>query len=420
MKFRFTLTCLAAAAVVAFAGCDRIQKILNRIHKQPVAASTPTPGTPTPTPATPTPTATPTPKISANRDAGVVVFCYHRFEDIKSPMSTKPADFEQEMQAIKDNGFTVISMQDFLAWRRDEKEIPAKSALITIDDGYVSGYEVAWPILKKFNYPFTMFVYIQYINSGGKSISWDQLAELRDAGVEIGCHSYTHQNLKGRGPKAVADIQKLGGYDQWLRREIIDSKKVIEDHLGTKVSVFAYPEGVYNERAREIIKEAGYEAAFVTYGQRNLFSSPASDIIGRYAIEAGKPKTFESAVAMIGGGVGPTSAMAVSTPATAASQAASSALQPVPAEGATVSDSKPLIKAVLTSLGALEAGSVQMRISGFGIVPAKYDEATQTISFQPTTQPLRDKEYTVIISGKANGKRTEARWSFKFDPAAKK
>ncbi len=419
MKFRFTLACLAAAAMVfSYTGCDKVQKILHRAPKEPVVAAetaTPTPATPTPKPATPTPT----PKITANHDASVIVLCYHRFEDIKSAMSTKPEDFDKEMQAIKDSGFTVISMQDFLAWRRDEKPIPAKSALITIDDGYVSAYENAWPILKKYGYPFTMFVYIQYVNSGGKSVSWDQLAELRDAGVEIGCHSFTHQNLKGRTPKAVADQQKLGGLDQWLKREVADSKKVIEDRLGIKVSVFAYPEGAYNEKAREAVRQAGYEAAFVTYGQRNTFSAPAADLIGRYAIEQGKPKTFNDALAMIGGGMGPVGSAVMAAPAMA-SAPATPALPTVPSEGATVSDAKPKISAVLTSLGALEPESVQMRISGFGLVPAKYDAASQTISFQPTTQPLRDKDYTVIVSGKVNGKRAEARWSFKFDPAAKK
>ena len=78
-----------------------------------------------------------------------------------------------------------------------------------------------------------------------------------------------------------------------------------------------------------------------------------------------------------------------------------------------------MIKAVLGSLGAIDAGSVEMRISGIGLVPAKYDEATKTVSFQPTSIPLRDKEYTVFVSAKVGGKKTEARWSFKFDPAAK-
>ena len=411
MKFRLALTCLAAATL-AFTGCDKIKTTL---HLKPK----PTPVVATPTP-TPKPTPAPTPKITANRNAGVIVLCYHRFEESgNSSMILKPADFEQQMQAIKDNGFTVISMQDFLAWRRDEKEIPAKSALITIDDGYVSAYETGWPILKKFGYPFTMFVYINYIGTGGKSISWDQLAEMRDAGVEIGCHSYSHQNLRGKGAlfsRQAADEVKRIGYDAWARKEMIESKKLIERQLGIKVSTFAYPGGFYNDSVRSVVKEAGYEAAFITYGMRNGFASPGFDVIGRYGVEANKPKTFQDAMAMVGGGVGP--GMYADAPAETHANSAS-ALEAEPADGATVSDAKPLIKAVLTSMGAIDAGSVEMRISGFGPVPAKFDAATQTVSFQPTSQSLRDKEYTVIVSAKVGGKKTEARWSFKFDPAAK-
>ena len=411
MKFRPALAFLAAATL-AFTGCDKIKKTLHLTPKAPPVVATPAP-TPTPTPA-------PTPRAAANRNAGVIVLCYHRIEDsnISSSMIMKPADFEQQMQAIKDNGFTVISMQDFLAWRRDEKEIPAKSALITIDDGYVSGYENAWPILKKYGYPFTMFVYIQYIGTGGKSITWDQLAEMRDAGVEIGCHSFSHQNLKGKLPlfsKQAAEEVKRIGYDAWVHKEVVDSKKLIERKLGIKVSTFAYPGGFYSDPVRAVVKEAGYEAAFVTYGKRNGFSNPSFDEIGRYGIEASVPKTFQDAMAMIGGGVGP--GMYAEAPE---ETHASASLESAPADGETVSDSKPLIKAVLTSMGAIDAGSVEMRISGFGPVPAKYDDATKTVSFQPTSQPLRDKEYTVIVSAKSGGKKSEVRWSFKFDPAAKK
>ena len=79
------------------------------------------------------------------------MLCYHRFEDRpKDSLAIKPSDFEAQMQALKDSGITVISMDDFLAWRRGEKGIPDKAAIISIDDGYLSGYKVAWPILKKF------------------------------------------------------------------------------------------------------------------------------------------------------------------------------------------------------------------------------------------------------------------------------
>jgi hypothetical protein len=112
--------------------------------------------------AAPTVSATPVPE-PINLKSEVIVLCYHRFEDKpKDSLAIKPADFEAQMQALKDNGIVVISMTDFLAWRRGEKAIPEKAAIISIDDGYLSGYNVAWPILKKFGYPFTMFICTNY------------------------------------------------------------------------------------------------------------------------------------------------------------------------------------------------------------------------------------------------------------------
>lgn len=415
MKNRLLLVCLITAVAV-FPGCSKVRKLLHLKSPQTVVVAAPTPI------ATATPNATATPDapapITINRSAAAIVLCYHRFEDLpKDYLAIKPEEFEQQMQGLKDNGFTVIPMQDFLAWRRGEKDIPAKSAIITIDDGYVSGYDVAWPILKKFNYPFTMFVYIQYIGSGGKSITWDQLAEMRDAGVDIECHTYSHQNLHGKGginKQAAEEIRQIG-YDAWLHKEIVQSKQTLEKQLGIKVTAFAYPYGVYNQKARDVVKEAGYEAAFTVYGQRVGFSGP-SDLTGRYAISSREPHIFQSAMNMIGGGQGAFASAAQAAPAVAQVAAASMATQPM--QGETISDPKPLIKANLATMGALEPGSVVMRISGFGAVPAKYDEKTKIVSYQPTTQPLRDKSYSVFITAKVAGKKVETSWSFDFDPNA--
>jgi hypothetical protein len=155
--------------------------------------------------ATSAPSLTPVPE-PINLKSQVIVLCYHRFEDRpKDSLAIKPADFEAQMQALKDSGIIVISMDDFLAWRRGEKRIPEKAAIISIDDGYLSGYNVAWPILKKFGYPFTMFIYTDYIKggpkSGGQSISWDQLGEMRDAGVDIEGHTVSHSSLNARKGK---------------------------------------------------------------------------------------------------------------------------------------------------------------------------------------------------------------------------
>jgi hypothetical protein len=189
MKLRTTLPIfyagLMAVSGLPFGGCKK--PTLPNAAKS-VPAEVPAPE------AAPQPTAEeppPVPKIKQPDTKGsVVALCYHRFEEKpKDPLAITPSAFEAQLQAIKDAGFTVIPMQDFLAWRRGEKSIPDKSCLISIDDGYRSGYDLAWPILKKFGYPFTMFIYTAFVKggalAGGGSLSWAELAEMRDAGVDI-------------------------------------------------------------------------------------------------------------------------------------------------------------------------------------------------------------------------------------------
>jgi hypothetical protein len=124
-------------------------------------------------------------------------------------------------------------------------------------------------------------------------------------------------------------------------------------------------------------------------------------------IEANKPKVFADAVKIIGSSAG-------GAPAVAAVGAES--LQTQPTDGETIRTALPLIKANLSSLGQIEAGSVQMRVSGLGLVPASYDAKTSVASYQ-VTQKLRDKTCTVILTAKSGGKKVEAHWTFGIEAA---
>jgi peptidoglycan/xylan/chitin deacetylase (PgdA/CDA1 family) len=346
---------------------------------------------------TPPPTPTPEPLDLSSQ---VIVLCYHRFEDKpKDSLAIKPSEFEVQMQILKDNGITVIPMADFLAWRRGEKGIPPKSAIVSIDDGYISGYSVAWPILKKFGYPFTMFIYMDYVKggpkSGGQSISWEQLAEMRDAGVDIQSHTVSHSALNARKGKTEEQ------YRDWLKNEIAGSKETLEQKLGIQVKAFAYPYGLHNEAVRETVKQAGYEAGFTVYGQRIGHGAEAT-LIGRYAIESNKPKVFEQAANFSGSVEGGEGAGVMPAAVTMVTQ---------PMEGETVSDPNPEIKANLAALGNVDPKSVTMRISGVGLVPASYDPETKLISYK-VTQKLYEGQVTVIVGATVNGRKTEARWSF--------
>ena len=376
---------LVLSILVFFAACKKHSQLAAPVVQE-VARSTPAPS------------ATPAPQ-PVNLKSEVIVLCYHRFVDKpKDSLAIKPADFEAQMQALKDNGISVISMEDFLAWRRGEKEIPEKAAIVSIDDGYLSGYSVAWPILKKFGYPFTMFLYTDYIKggpkSGGQSISWDQLAEMRDAGVDIEGHTVSHSSLNAR--KGKTDEQYLA----WLKSEIVGSKELLEKNLGIQVKAFAYPYGLHNKTVRDVVKQAGYEAAFTVWGRR-IARGADPMMMGRYAIESTKPKVFEEAVNFKGAVEGDDASV---MPA-----AATMVTQPM--DGETVSDLFPEIKANLATLGNVDPNSVTMRISGLGLVPAAYDPATKLVSYK-LTQKIHARQVTVIVSATVNAKKTEARWSF--------
>jgi hypothetical protein len=166
------------------------------------------------------------------------------------------------------------------------------------------------------------------------------------------------------------------------------------------------PFGNYNERVKEIARNAGYEAMFTVYGQPITYTSPM-DALGRYAIEANKPKVFEDAVKMIA-----TSSGGPGGPAVAVVGAQN--LSTEPADGTTVRSALPLIKANLSSVGQIDPASVQLRISGLGVVPASFDPKTGMVSYQ-VSQKLRDKNCTVILTAKSGDKKIEAHWTFGID-----
>lgn len=347
-----------------------------------------------------------TPAISSavDKNAQVAVLLYHRVEaKASAALRIAPAVFEEHMERLKTSGITVISMQDFLAWRRGEKTIPARSALITIDDGFSSAFEVARPILKKYGYPWTCFVYTNFI-SRGSSITWEQLAQLRDEGVEIGCHSVSHLNLRdqqGKTPEA---------YEDWLKQEILGAKQLIEQRLGIRCATYAYPFGSFSNRVLEHIKLAGYEAAF-TLGSARVAFGTAADRIPRYSWLDEHPQNFNPVFAWTG------RAQAADAPtAIPVGNPTALTLLTEPTDGEVIRDPKPVIRANLTTLGAFDPGSVSLRLSGSGLIPHSWTDATKQALSAKIPKALIPGEYTVTITALVGGKRVDSQWKFRFDP----
>ena len=201
----------------------------------------------------------------------VPVLTYHRFgENCDSPLCM-PADvFDRQMRYLKDNGFHTVTPEELLAFLHYRRPLPQKSVWITMDDGYRSTYNVAYPILKKYGFTATMFVYTEFVGASRLAVTWDQLREMKSKGFSIGSHTITHSDLTKPHPEESADA-----FIARVRRELGQSKQIIDKKLGQNTIVLAYPFGYYDRRAVNLAREAGYElAASVRRGGNPFFANP--------------------------------------------------------------------------------------------------------------------------------------------------
>ena len=214
-------------------------------------------------------------------DKGIIVLMYHRFEENKYPSTNiKIADFIEHLNLIKKKQFNFVDPNDFensLLNKKSEKKI-----LLTIDDGFKSFYEHAWPILKKKEIPFILFVNTREIGTRGY-MSWDQIKEVsKKKFAHIGNHSYSHEYLVDmKNQEIIEDINKA----------TFDFK----NNLGFNSSFFSYPFGEYSNNFKAIVKNLGFKYAF---GQHSGVADETKDFyeLPRFPINEtyGELKRFET------------------------------------------------------------------------------------------------------------------------------
>jgi len=197
----------------------------------------------------------------------VPVLCYHRFaKKCKSPLCTPTSIFDQQMRYLKDNHYRVISLNEFLDFLNYLHAIPKRSVLITIDDGYRSAYDIAYPILKKYGFKATLFIYTDFIDVTRGAMTWDQLREMKADGFEVGSHTLSHCDLTKK--KEGEDDQT---YITRIKRELFVSKQIIDKKLKQDTLYIAYPYGSYNHRVMNICNQVGYKIALTVKKGGNPF-----------------------------------------------------------------------------------------------------------------------------------------------------
>ena len=192
-----------------------------------------------------------------------VVLLYHQFSDT-GPKSTSisPLLFEEHLKYLETNDFQVIPLKTVIERLKMQLSLPDKCVSLTADDGYLSFYERAYPLLVKYKTPMSVFVSTEAIDKQYSSImSWGQLREMTEL-VDVYNHSVNHQHL----------IDKT---DEELLNEITSAQLRLKSELSQDNKFFAYPYGEFDEKAYHLIEELGYTG----FGQHSGAIGSKSDFI---------------------------------------------------------------------------------------------------------------------------------------------
>jgi peptidoglycan/xylan/chitin deacetylase (PgdA/CDA1 family) len=207
--------------------------------------------------------------ITAAGVQAVTILCYHRFGPKPAALTVTPQAFEAQMGWLARNGYHVVPMARLAAFLDGREPLPPKAVVVTIDDGYRSTYETAWPVLRKHDFPATVFLYTDFVGAPD-AMTWAQMRELAASGlVEIQPHSKTHTNLTIRLPD-----ESDARYRERVRREVEGPIEAVRAQLGARSLVYAFPYGDVNDAVMGELRARGVALGVTVTPGGNAFFAP--------------------------------------------------------------------------------------------------------------------------------------------------
>jgi peptidoglycan/xylan/chitin deacetylase (PgdA/CDA1 family) len=211
------------------------------------------------------------------------ILYYHRVDDDDQRSCVRPEQFSNQMEYLSAHAYRVIDLEELRRTLVTGRALPAQSVVLTFDDGFADNYIQAYPILRRFGFPATIFLTVGFIGTAElpvlsgthrpvRPLSWQQVCEMGEHGISFGSHTLTH-----------ASLPRLGKEE--LRREVYSSRLLLEEKLGRGVPFFCYPKGELTTTVKAFVQQAGYEGACSTYpgavrAASDLFALPRT-YIGR-------------------------------------------------------------------------------------------------------------------------------------------
>ena len=187
----------------------------------------------------------------------VPILMYHEvaqhtpgMDTVKLSLLVTPDEFAQQMQYLKDNGFTTITLDDWMAARAGRETLPARPVILTFDDGRIGVYKNAFPVLKRNGQKAILFLITAEVGRVVKGyLDWSMVQEMENTGlITAGSHTVHHAKLT-----ALSTQRDL--------MELSYSKSVIQKRTNKRCDYFCYPYGKYDARVARLVAAVGYRAA---------------------------------------------------------------------------------------------------------------------------------------------------------------
>jgi len=248
---------------------------------------------------------TPNPPAAVHYKDKALVLMYHEIKDNGGPFALDTRNFTEQLKALQDNGYQVISIEQFEDFMLGKKKgIPANAVVLTFDDGYKDFYEHAFPLLKKFKYPATNFIIVKSTDVYNPKIiphmTWGDIQKMSKQGMSFYSHTYdSHEYAKTdtqgqEAPKLAAPIylEKEGRvetddeYRKRIKSDLDRANKLLNAKVGNKRAMLAFPYGKYSQSTIDVARGLGMNMLFTIDEGINV---PGQPLI--YRVNAGAPNT---------------------------------------------------------------------------------------------------------------------------------
>jgi len=182
----------------------------------------------------------------------VPILMYHSVDNKAGTFFVSPENFAKQMEYIKKNGYEVITLDELVGSIRNKEHLKRNKVVITFDDGYKDNFEHAYPVLKKYGFPATIFLITDFIDKKPAFLNWSEVKIMSKDKISFGGHTKTHFYLG-------LMLDEKNALD-----ELAGSKKAIEQQINMPANYFCYPGGGFNESTKALVVQAGYQGACST------------------------------------------------------------------------------------------------------------------------------------------------------------